>query len=476
VKGVHPGALFHWGNIMITNIDKLRKQRGGLLDEMKAIHDGAEKENRDLNEAEAKAWGEKKAAAEALASRIERALVIEGNEARGATEVREPIRPGIPKFYPAHRLKSFRRGTDAEKVEAAYRSGMFLAATLFGQGWAKEWCKEQGIGLHYERWQDPEVQGKAMTEGSNPVGGFLVPTEFENSVIDLRETFGVFRGFARNVLMMSDTKTQPRRTGGLTAYPIGEAGTITASDKNWDQVSLTARKWGVLCRYSSELNEDAIISMADDLAGEIAYAFAITEDDCGWNGDGSAAYHNILGARTKIVDPLGSGQKAGAVDAAAGHDTFAEIDATDLSKVMAACPIFALPTAKWYVSQVGKTLVFDRLTQAGGGNTKADLGGRAVDAYQGYPIVISNRLPMVQTDISDTAMLFFGDLAMACMFGDRRGVLVAGSEHVYFTTDELAIRGTERFDINVHGLGDIVSTGPTGNVTTGGPLVALIAE
>lgn len=463
---------------MTVNIDTLRKQRGAILDEMKAIHEAAEKENRDLNEAELKAWGEKRAAAEALANRIERALVVEGNEARGAMDVRA-VKPGIPKF-PARRLKHFRDGTDAERVEAAYRSGMFIAAALFKKPWARAWCAENGIALDFQVWGGPAAAEReiadgvirAMSEGNNTAGGFLVPTEMENSIIDMRETFGVFRQWARNRPMSRDTITRPRRTGGLTAYPIGEGGTITASDKSWDQVSLTARKWGVLCKYSSELNEDAIISMADDLAGEIAYAFAITEDDCGWNGDGSTAYHNIVGARTKII----AGGLAGAVDGASGHDTFAEIDATDLAKVMAACPVFALPTAKWYVSQVGKTLVFDRLTQAAGGNTKMDFGGKAVDVYQGYPIVVSNRLPMVQTDLSDVAMLFFGDLAMAADFGDRRGVTIAASEHVYFTTDELAIRGTERFDVNVHGVGDVSSVGPTGTTTTGGPLVALIGE
>lgn len=462
---------------MNLNIDTLRKKRGAILDEMKAIHEGAEKANRDLDETERKAWDEKKAEADALKSRIDRALVLEGNEARAA---RDPsiVRPAIPKLYPAHRLKSFRSGTEAERVEAAYRSGMFLAAALFNKGWAKAWCAENGVLLQQDRWEGAEAAReiadgaitRAMTEGNNAAGGFLVPVEMENAIIDLRETFGVFRQWARYRPMSRDTLVRSRRTGGLTAYPIGEAATITASDKAWDQVSLTARKWGVLCRYSSELGEDAVINMADDLAQEIAYAFSITEDDCGWNGDGSTTYHGIVGARTKILG------NAGSVAAASGHDTFAEIDATDLSKVMAACPSFALPTAKWYVSQVGKGLVFDRLSQGAGGNTKADLAGKAVDAYAGYPIVISNRLPMVQTDISDTIMLFFGDLAMAADFGDRRGVMIAASEHVYFATDELAIRGTERFDINVHSVGDTSSTGPSGTVTTGGPLVGLEAE
>lgn len=442
---------------MTTNIDTLRKQRGAKHDELKAIHAKAEAENRDLNETEAAAWKDGTAALKALDARIERALVVEGNEARQAKAVEAPVRPGIPKFFPVSRLKAFRNGTDDERREAAYRSGMFLAAAVFGKSWAKAWCAENGIPLSLEKWEEQ----KAMSEGSNTAGGFLVPGEFESAIIDLREMYGVFRQSTRVHNMASDTTTVPRRAGGLTAYAVGEGVAGTYSDKAWNQVSLTARKWMVLAKYSSELNQDAIISMADDLAAEIAYAFATTEDDCGWNGDGSPTYHGIRGTRVKLLT------LAGAVVAASGHDTFAEIDAADLSSVMAKLPAYALPGAKWYISQPGKTLLFDRLTQAAGGNTKQDFGGKAVDSYQGYPIVVSQKLPLVATDISDTIMLHFGDLTKSTTLGDRRGILIASSEHVAFESDQLVIRGTTRFDINNHDLGD---------ATNAGPLVGLEAE
>jgi HK97 family phage major capsid protein len=151
--------------------------------------------------------------------------------------------------------------------------------------------------------------------------------------------------------MGSDSMTIPRRAGGLTAYFPGENGAITESSKSWGQVTLNAKKIAVLTRMSTELSEDAIISIADDLASEMAYAFAQTEDSCGWNGDGTSTYGGITGIRTKMVATLGAGQLAGAVDAASGHDTFAEIDANDLASVMAKLPKYAEAGAKWYCSQ-----------------------------------------------------------------------------------------------------------------------------
>jgi HK97 family phage major capsid protein len=88
-------------------------------------------------------------------------------------------------------------------------------------------------------------------------------------------------------------------------------------------------------------------------------------------------------------------------------------------------------------------------------------------SYLGYPIVIDQTLPTATTDISDTAAMFFGDLAQAALMGTRRGITVKTSEHFKFTNDQIAITGTERVDINAHSLGDN---------TTAGPIIALVAE
>jgi hypothetical protein len=43
--------------------------------------------------------------------------------------------------------------------------------------------------------------------------------------------------------------------------------------------------------------EDAIISIADDLAEEIVYAFSLKEDQCGFIGDGTSTYGGIVGCQ-----------------------------------------------------------------------------------------------------------------------------------------------------------------------------------
>jgi hypothetical protein len=169
-----------------------------------------------------------------------------------------------------------------------------------------------------------------------------------------------------------------------------------------------------------------------------------------------------------MVAVLGSGQLAGAVDAASGHDTFAEIDANDLATSWPSCRNTPRRTPSGIARRPAWALVFQRLIAAAGGTTIGDLtGGKPRRSYLGYRGGDRPDLPTATTDISDTAMLFFGDLSKAVTMGERRGITVKKSEERYFEYDQIAIQATERVDINVHDVGD---------ATTAGPIVALIGE
>ena len=196
-----------------------------------------------------------------------------------------------------------------------------------------------------------------------------------------------------------------------------------------------------------------MIDQATWLSEENAYALAEKEDDCLFKGDGTSTYGGIQGVRSKLLG------LAGAVDAASGHDTFAEIDASDLTTMMAALPQYAHANAKWYVSQTGYQLIFQALAQAVGGVTMLETGNVQLRSYSGYPIVISQKMPTSTGDLSDEVMLLFGDMSKAATLGDRRSITVKVDESRYLDYDQLAIQGTERFDIVVHDVGDAATVG-----------------
>ncbi len=62
--------------------------------------------------------------------------------------------------------------------------------------------------------------------------------------------------------------------------------------------------------------------------------------------------------------------------------------------------------------------------------------------------------------INNEPFFLFGDMRRAAVFGDRRQLTLAISEHANFATDELTFRATERVDINVHDVGDASVAGP----------------
>jgi HK97 family phage major capsid protein len=342
-------------------------------------------------------------------------------------------------------LKAF-KGPDAE--ERAYRAGMWLRAAVFRDQKAAQWCLNNGLGV--------DIRG-AMSTTTPADGGFLVPEEWSRAVIDLREQYGVFRQNARVWPMGSDTLHIPKWAGGVTIGPIAENPTpIAQSSPTFAEVLLVAKKCGGLTLMSSEIAEDAVIDLADWLAMEFAWGFALFEDRCGFIGDGTAGFLSIAGLTNVLTT---ASTLKGAVAAAVGHDTFAEVDHADLAALMGVLPQYARANAKFYCSSVANEMIFGRLKAVAGGNTVQTLQGDIGNNYLGYPIVISQVLPSGGT-INGTAMLFFGDLSKSSALGDRRQVRVFPSEHRYMDTDQIGIRGTERFDIKNHSVGTTTEAGP----------------
>ncbi len=378
----------------------------------------------------------------------------------------------------ARRYSSLKNFTGPTADERAYRFGMFMLG-VYGRKSAVEFCQKQGIPLV------DDVITKTQRENVNASSGFLVPDEFQNDLIDLREKYGVFRQNAKIVPMASDTRSDPRRVNGVTAYFVGESAAASLSDKSWDRVRMTAKKLMVLTKYSNELNEDAVLNIGDDLAGEIAYAFALKEDQCGFLGDGSSTYGGITGVNTSLLNvfPGTPANVMGLVTASgSGYASgYSSIALGDFNRVVGTLPEYAdVPgDTKWYVSKFFWGSVMQKLATAAGGNRIAEIENGALEkSFLGYPVVVSQVMPKVSATSQVCAL--FGNLRQAASLGDRRITTIQMSEHALnaFEQDEVVIRGTERFDIVVHDVGDAIAgqgtpkSAQAGNVA--GPIVGLV--
>lgn len=367
-------------------------------------------------------------------------------------------------FPYASKPRFFKGATTAEAARKAYRFGKWLLAGPLGNAEARQYCQENGIPVVIERTQQ---------EGNNVTGGFLVPHEFGNDMIDLKEEYGDFRKHTNVVPMAGDTKSEPRRQGGLVFRFVGESEAGTADDLAWGNVLLSAKKGMCLARISSELNEDSLINTADRNFYEMSYAQAVKEDECGFNGDGTSSYGGMVGVRQALKGLSGTiANIAGLVVASGtGYATsYNSIVLADLNKVKGRLPKYAIKRGpKWFMSQTLWAEKIEAIALAGGGVTSTEIANGAPPRLLGYPVEICQAMPSV-SDVSQVAILF-GALDLGSMLGDRRQMAFALSEHSRFANDEIELRGTARFDINVHDVGNAHATAAS---RVPGPIVGLI--
>ncbi len=131
---------------------------------------------------------------------------------------------------------------------------------------------------------------KALVESANATGGYLVPDVLAQKVYELIQANAVVLPYLEQVNMTSDTLLLPKVTKGTTAYWVGETGAITASNMEFGQITLSAKKVAALVGVSTELLEDANPSVAQMVTEQMARDLALEIDDEIFNGTGGTFY------------------------------------------------------------------------------------------------------------------------------------------------------------------------------------------
>jgi HK97 family phage major capsid protein len=436
----------------------LREERAALLDSMSKRLSDANVQNRPMTDEETAAHKADDARADALKLQIEAIEKVDAEIEASRQLIPNGAKPAQPKPTPdpeqrtqpyvtapvfASQLRSF-KGQDAEK--RAHRSGMWIKAIL-GDQFAGQWCRDNGVRI------GGSGEVRAMGESVNSAGGFLVPEEFSSAIIAIRDQYGVFRQNARVLSMNSDTIMVPRRTSGLTVYALGEnpSAEITKSDVGLDQVRLTAKGWATHTDVSNDLLADSAINVADLLASEWGYSYALKEDQCGFTGDGSATYQGILGAVNKYE---ANTNFLGWQAADSGHNLASELDIGDVTPTMGRVMPQFLGRSKWYMSSVlwGQLI---SIMAGNSGNTIATLqDGINGPRLFGFPVVTTNVLrSSLSTDYASDVVAFFGDLSTAATMGSRQQLSVVVDPFSRAGYNQTRFISISRWDINVHDIG-----------------------
>ncbi|MBI4275952.1 MAG: phage major capsid protein [Rhizobiales bacterium] len=131
------------------------------------------------------------------------------------------------------------------------------------------------------------LEMKALSVGSNPDGGFLVPAEIEYTISKRLANISPIRAIAGVREISSAVYKKPFMTAGPAVGWVGEtaARTQTASPV-LDELSFPAMELYAMPAATSSLLEDSAVNIDEWIAMEVEHAFAEQEGAAFVNGDG----------------------------------------------------------------------------------------------------------------------------------------------------------------------------------------------
>ena len=147
----------------------------------------------------------------------------------------------------------------------------------------------------------PSAVRDALSEGVDSEGGYLVPDEFEHTLVQALSMNNIVRDHAHVFTTNSGTHKIPVVTSKGTAAWVDEGGTITEADDVFSQQLIGAHKVATIIKVSEELLNDAAFDLEKYFSTEFARRIGNTEEDAFLNGNG-------VGKPTGIFDKTAGAQ------------------------------------------------------------------------------------------------------------------------------------------------------------------------
>lgn len=298
----------------------------------------------------------------------------------------------------------------------------------FGEMLKGVYFNDKNIIAKYALVQDEKV----LLEGTGSLGGYLVPEEFRQTLIDLTASYSIIRPLCQVIPMSGKTLTMPSLTANGATYWVDENGAKTESNVTFGQVSLTNYKLCRLQKVSKELLDDSNPSIDSILMNVFAKSLANAEDLAFIAGTGAAG------------DPItGILNTAGMPTTAAGaflsfDDVFDAINSVEVGDGRN-ITLVAAPRDK-------KTL--RKLKGNDGQYLWASASEKAPATIDGYPIVFDKNIPTT-LGVGVESALIVGDFDYAYI-GDRQGVTISsGLDQDDFSKNRISFLAEKRVGFKV---------------------------
>jgi len=289
---------------------------------------------------------------------------------------------------------------------------------------------------------------KAMSVGSNPDGGYVVPVEIEQAIGRRLTALSPIRSIAGRREISGSVYKKPFMTAGPAVGWVGETGSRTqTASPTLDSLSFPAMELYAMPAATPNLLEDAAVNIDEWIAAEVEQAFAEQEGAAFVDGDGDNKPRGFLDYDT-VANASWEWGKLGHV-ASGSAGAFPSSNPSDVLVDL----IYALKAGY----RQNAHFVMNRKTQAAVRKFK-DSGG----AYLWQPPAVANgraslmTFPVVEAeDMPDVAAnalsVAFGDFGRGYLVVDRTGVRVlrdpfTAKPYVLFYTTKRVGGGVQDFD------------------------------
>lgn len=153
--------------------------------------------------------------------------------------------------------------------------------------------------------------------GEDEHGGYLVPDEYQRTLIEALQEQNIFRQLAHVISTSSGDRKIPVAVSKGTAAWIDENAAYPESDDTFGQISISAYKLATMIKVSDELLHDSVFDVPSYIAREFARRIGAAEEEAFFVGDG-------VGKPTGILSANG-GAETGITAASATAITFDEV-------------------------------------------------------------------------------------------------------------------------------------------------------
>ena len=273
----------------------------------------------------------------------------------------------------------------------------------------------------------PEIRN-ALEVGTDSEGGYLVPEEFERTLIMALDENNIFRKFAKKITTGGDRLIPTLETRGTASW-IDEEAAYTESDVSFGQKTLGAYKLATLIKISDELLADSAFNMSAFIASEFGRRMGRAEEEAFFTGNGT-------NKPTGILDGT-NGAAAGVTAAATNAITFNEIIDLyhSLKSPYRSKAIFIVndDTVKNLrkIKDQNDQYVWQPSVSAG-----------TPDMLLGHAVYTSEFMPKMA---AGNAAMLFGDLSNYWI-ADRGAYSFKRLNELYAATGQVGFRGSKRVD------------------------------